>query len=371
MQKTMDVERAAANLVALMKANGATCATAESCTGGGVGAAITSVPGASETFLGGVASYADSAKRDVLRVDGGIIERRGAVSGECAAAMACGARALFGADFAVSVTGIAGPGGGTPEKPVGLVWFAIASAAGVRTEKAIFPGSRDDVRNAAVLHAIGMLTAAAAQPPPSAAIRGCVFDFGGVMTSSRAPDRVRPAIAALGLPWDAVVKGFARYRSVMDGDGMTMEEMYSRIFADEGVEASPSAIARIVEEDRSSFLYRNERTLEWMRSLKARGFKIGILTNMPSSFAALFRKHFADYIALADAVVISGEAKLFKPKREIYALLRERIGLEAGELCFFDDVDANCDGARAGGWNAIRFDSNAQAERDFERLVRK
>ena len=257
------------------------------------------------------------------------------------------------------------------DKPVGLVWFAIASAAGTRTEKAIFPGSREEVRAAAVLHALGMLTVAATAggTPVPPAIRGCVFDFGGVMTVSRAPDRVRGIVASLGLPWDAVLKGFAKYRSIMDGDGMTMAEMYSRIFADAGIAVAPSDIGRIVEQDMSSFLYRNERTLEWMRSLKERGFRIGILTNMPSAFAPLFRRHFGEYLALADATVISGEAKLHKPQREIYALLRSRIGLEGSELCFFDDVEANCEGARADGWRAIRFDSNAQAARDFEKLA--
>ena len=150
-------------LVALLKAQGLTCATAESCTGGGVGAAITAVPGASEVFLGGVISYATAVKQGVLGVSPTTLATVGAVSPETAAQMADGARRLLKADLAVSVTGIAGPDGGSAEKPVGLVWFGLATAAGVRTERAIFAGDRAAVRAQAVTHALGMLTAGAAE----------------------------------------------------------------------------------------------------------------------------------------------------------------------------------------------------------------
>ena len=152
-----DAER----LVELLKARGLKCATAESCTGGGIGAAITSAPGASEVFLGGVISYANEVKRDVLGVAQATLDSVGAVSGETAAQMAEGARRLLKADLAVSVTGVAGPGGGTPEKPVGLVWFGVATAGGVRTEKALFVGDRATIRAKTVTHALGMLTVAA------------------------------------------------------------------------------------------------------------------------------------------------------------------------------------------------------------------
>ena len=90
---------------------------------------------------------------------------------------------------------------------------------------------------------------------------------------------------------------------------------------------------------------------------------------MSSVFGQRFRATFADFVAVADAMVISGEVKLYKPMREIYDLLRERIGLPAGALCFFDDVEANCAGARAAGWHAIRFATNDQAAADFEALL--
>ena len=153
---------AAERLVALLKAQGLTCATAESCTGGGIGAAITSAPGASEVFLGGVVSYANEVKRDVLGVSQDVLDSVGAVSSETAVLMAEGARRLLKADVAVSATGVAGPGGGTAEKPVGLVWFGIATSAGSRSEKALFAGDRAAVRAQAVVHALGMLTVAGA-----------------------------------------------------------------------------------------------------------------------------------------------------------------------------------------------------------------
>ncbi len=156
------IASAAETLVALLRANGKTCATAESCTGGGVGSAITSVAGSSEAYLGGVVSYANSVKEGVLGVRAGTLASVGAVSSETAAQMAEGVRKLVGSDVAVSITGIAGPGGGSAEKPVGLVWFGVASDRGVRTEKAIFAGDRAAVRAQAVLHALGMMTVASA-----------------------------------------------------------------------------------------------------------------------------------------------------------------------------------------------------------------
>ena len=151
----------AEKLVALLKAQGLTCATAESCTGGGVGSAITAVPGSSSVFAGGVISYSNDVKREVLGVSDHTLQTVGAVSSETAAQMAEGVRRLLKTDLAVSLTGIAGPDGGSEEKPVGLVWFGLATKDGVRTEKAIFRGDRAQVRAQAVTHALGMLTIAA------------------------------------------------------------------------------------------------------------------------------------------------------------------------------------------------------------------
>ena len=155
------MNRVAENLVELLKARGLVCATAESCTGGGVGSAITSVPGSSAVFAGGVISYSNEVKRDVLGVSAEALERYGAVSPQVAEQMADGARRLLRTDLAVSLTGIAGPDGGSDEKPVGLVWFGLSTRDGTRTEKAIFRGDRAQVRAQAVVHALGMLTIAA------------------------------------------------------------------------------------------------------------------------------------------------------------------------------------------------------------------
>ena len=152
----------AEKLVALLKARGLTCATAESCTGGGVGSAITAVPGSSAVFAGGVISYSNDVKREVLGVSEQDLQTVGAVSPQVAAQMAEGVRNLLKTDLAVSLTGIAGPDGGSEEKPVGLVWFGLATKDGVRTEKCIFRGDRAQIRAQAITHALGMLTIAAA-----------------------------------------------------------------------------------------------------------------------------------------------------------------------------------------------------------------
>lgn len=150
---------AAAALVRLAARAGVTLGCAESCTGGLVSACLTAVPGSSEVVRGGVVSYAIPVKRSVLGVAGEVLDAPGvgAVSPECARQMAEGARRVLGCDVAVSVTGIAGPGGAEPGKPVGTVWLGLADADGSRAELHRFDGSRADVRRAATLRALGML----------------------------------------------------------------------------------------------------------------------------------------------------------------------------------------------------------------------
>lgn len=122
-------------------------ATAESCTGGLVSAAITDIPGSSAVFTHGFVTYANDAKQALLGVPHDLLVTHGAVSGQVARAMAQGAKIMSGADLAVAVTGIAGPSGGTPEKPVGLVYFGIADDKGALVHKHIFPGgSRRAIR---------------------------------------------------------------------------------------------------------------------------------------------------------------------------------------------------------------------------------
>lgn len=150
-----DILGEAEALVKACRAAGLKVATAESCTGGLIGGALTAVPGSSAVFERGFLTYSNEAKSDVLGIDAGLIEVNGAVSEPVARAMAEGALAHAPVDLTVAVTGIAGPGGGTAEKPVGTVHMA-AAARGKTTlhEHHVFPGDRAAVRAATVLAAL-------------------------------------------------------------------------------------------------------------------------------------------------------------------------------------------------------------------------
>ena len=126
----------------LLKAYGKTLSTAESCTGGMISSLITSVPGSSEYFLGSVTSYANEVKENVLGVPAEIIAEHGAVSSECVAAMAEGVRRITSSDYSVATSGIAGPGGGSEEKPVGTVWIGVSSDNGTETFRLKFNSDR-------------------------------------------------------------------------------------------------------------------------------------------------------------------------------------------------------------------------------------
>ncbi|HET6399429.1 MAG TPA: CinA family protein [Candidatus Thermoplasmatota archaeon] len=150
------MDAAAATLLARLQESGLRLAVAESCTGGLLGATLTSLPGASAAFAGGVIAYANDAKQALLGVPEQVLLQHGAVSEECALAMARGALLRLRADVAVSVTGIAGPGGGTPAKPVGTVWLAAVGPGPARAERHVFAGGRDEVRQQAVAHAVAL-----------------------------------------------------------------------------------------------------------------------------------------------------------------------------------------------------------------------
>ena len=141
----------------LLREQGLTLATAESCTGGLLAARLTAIPGSSDVFLGAIVAYADAVKAEQLEVPSEVLATFGAVSAETAAAMAQGARARLGADVAVSVTGVAGPGGGTAEKPVGLVFLHAAGPQGERMLRLDFPGDRDTIRGRATVAALHLV----------------------------------------------------------------------------------------------------------------------------------------------------------------------------------------------------------------------
>lgn len=147
----------AAAVVARLAAAGKTLGVAESCTGGLLAAAITEVGGASEVFRGGIVAYHNEIKTSVLGVRKEILDSAGAVSEPVAQWMAVGARSRLGTDYGIGITGIAGPTGGTAEKPVGLVYICVSSAGEDVVQGFNFPGGRGDVRRAAVENALRML----------------------------------------------------------------------------------------------------------------------------------------------------------------------------------------------------------------------
>ena len=150
-------EDLASSVGRLLRERGKTLAVAESCTGGLISKMLTDAPGSSDYFLGGVVSYADSAKKEILAVSPDTLAAVGAVSSETALEMALGARERFGSDLAVAVTGIAGPDGGTPAKPVGTVYFAVVRGGGDVEKKREFLGDRAAVRQAAAQFALELV----------------------------------------------------------------------------------------------------------------------------------------------------------------------------------------------------------------------
>jgi nicotinamide-nucleotide amidase len=155
------IQDVATKLVSTLKTKGLTVATAESCTGGLVASAITDVPGASEVLLMGVVSYTRMAKLKVLGVKAETYDNLTAYSAEVADEMARGIAKLSGADIVISTTGLAGPGGGTPEKPVGLVYIATGPLTDLKIRRWDFTGNRSDIRRQAVYEALNGALAAA------------------------------------------------------------------------------------------------------------------------------------------------------------------------------------------------------------------
>lgn len=147
----------ARQVIATLQAQGLTLGLAESCTGGLLVSTLTDVPGSSAVVMGGIVSYSNDLKERLLGVPQTTLAAYGAVSAETAEAMALGARERLRVDVALSVTGIAGPGGGTPEKPVGLVYIGIATAQGVRVERCQWQGDRSANKWASVHAALGLV----------------------------------------------------------------------------------------------------------------------------------------------------------------------------------------------------------------------
>lgn len=154
-----NIEELAARVINLFREKGLSLALAESCTGGMIAETVTCVAGASDIFFGSAVTYVNTAKEHILGVSRGTLDKHGAVSSECAAEMARGARCIYGADVAMSVTGIAGPGGGSKDKPVGTVWFGLSSEYGTETFNRVFDGDRASVRRQTVEEVLRRLAA--------------------------------------------------------------------------------------------------------------------------------------------------------------------------------------------------------------------
>ncbi|MEL6158045.1 MAG: competence/damage-inducible protein A [Cyanobacteria bacterium J06623_5] len=154
-----DDDTLADKVAQLLLSQGQTLSVAESCTGGGLGRLVTAIPGSSSYFWGGVISYDNRIKQAVLGVESALLEKHGAVSAEVAAAMAAGVRNRLGTDWGLSITGIAGPGGGSETKPVGLVYIGISSANQTETEKHLFGANLDraQIRERSALSALNLL----------------------------------------------------------------------------------------------------------------------------------------------------------------------------------------------------------------------
>ena len=153
-----ELRRISALAVKTMKEKAVTVATAESCTGGLIAKSITDVAGSSAVLAGGMVTYTNRIKTDVLGVDASIIEEHTEISHACAKAMAERARETFGTDYALSATGYAGPGGGTEKDPTGTVYIGIATPSGARTERiCVENATRTQVRNTVTYHALTML----------------------------------------------------------------------------------------------------------------------------------------------------------------------------------------------------------------------
>ncbi len=160
-ERGFEIERLVERLAAECDGRGYTLAVAESCTGGGLAAAITDRAGVSSFFLGGIVSYA--VKTGLLGVPAEVLAEHGAVSEPTARAMASGVRARLGTDVGAGITGIAGPGGATPTKPVGLVHIAVATPHRVLARRDVWPGDRRDVRQASIRAALQLLLQALGQ----------------------------------------------------------------------------------------------------------------------------------------------------------------------------------------------------------------
>lgn len=162
--EAVDIDQLSVLLGKQLNLIGWTVGVAESCTGGLLGHTITNTPGSSDYFKGGIIAYANEVKQRLLNVDQAILEQHGAVSRETALSMAIGAQKILEVNLAAAITGIAGPDGGTDEKPVGTVWIAVADPQGAEARRFLFEGDRRSIKRQSARSAMGMLLEALEEP---------------------------------------------------------------------------------------------------------------------------------------------------------------------------------------------------------------
>ena len=202
-------------------------------------------------------------------------------------------------------------------------------------------------------------------------IKGIVFDFGGVISAPQAASFWDAAQALTGWSREEIWAGWRKHRWMLDADFVTPQGLYHLMAADAGVRLGSETLDRLAQLDYDSWAIPNPETLAWAEALKREGYRIGILTNMPTSFIPWFDRAAGAFRSLADAEVISGEVHLVKPEAAIYDLMASRMGLEPEELCFLDDTPANVASARRCGWSAIEFKDVAGARRELAALMRQ
>lgn len=199
-------------------------------------------------------------------------------------------------------------------------------------------------------------------------IRGIVFDFGGVISSPTLPAFFEQVASLAGWTQEQVLAGWSRHRAGLDLDRIPVAELYRRIAADLKTPLADGRLREIGRLDYEAWSPPNPQTYAWAQELKAAGFRIGILTNMPTEFIPWFDRCAAPFRALADAEVISGAEGLAKPDPAIYALMATRMGLAPDELFFLDDSPVNVAAAIACGWRAHPFTTVASARAALEAM---
>lgn len=201
------------------------------------------------------------------------------------------------------------------------------------------------------------------------AIKGIVFDFGGVISAAHDVTFWEKAKALTGWSREEIWAGWRRHRWMLDADFVTAQGLYYLIGQDLGKTLDGKTLDLLAEMDYDSWAVPNPETLAWAKELKAAGFKIGILTNMPTNFIPWFNRAAAEFRTLANAEVISGAEHIVKPDPAIYALMAQRLALPPEALCFFDDMLPNVEAAQRCGWQAVQFTSATAAREALNTLI--